>query len=160
MVFWPYHHVEEDERKPLVKTTSKSDVEHGRTLHHSPARCLPTRADVPHACPASSSPGWIDPTHVNSIMMNSSMQRMMSAWCNDDVSMSLTSQHTCQHSGTHLPRHQPRAEPSQAELSRAELEPSRAASRRKGFSVAAPTCNRIWDGIWAVDQARIVLIKS
>ena len=74
--------------KPLVKTASKSDVGHGRTLHHSPARRLPTRADAPHA---SSSPGWVgptripvDPTHENSSMMNSDMvnssaQRMMSA---------------------------------------------------------------------------------
>ncbi|KAJ6959186.1 hypothetical protein NC653_037479 [Populus alba x Populus x berolinensis] len=45
---------EEDDTKPLVKTASKSDVGHGRTLHHSPARRLPTRANAPHA---SSSPG-------------------------------------------------------------------------------------------------------
>lgn len=43
IVFWPYHCVEEAETKPLVKTTSKSDVGHGRTLHHSPAGHLPTR---------------------------------------------------------------------------------------------------------------------
>jgi hypothetical protein len=47
--------------KPLVKTASKSDVGHDRTLHHSPARRLATRAD---ACHASSSPGWADPTRI------------------------------------------------------------------------------------------------
>ena len=61
MVFWPSHCVEEDETKPLVKTTSNSNVEHGRTLHHSPARRLPTRTDASHA---SSSPGWVDPTRI------------------------------------------------------------------------------------------------
>jgi len=61
MVFWPYHCIEEAETKPLVKTTSKSDVGHGRTLHHSPAVRLPTRADAPHA---SSSPEWADPTRI------------------------------------------------------------------------------------------------
>jgi len=64
--------------EPLVKTASKSDVGHGCTLHHSPARRLPTRADAPHV---SSSPGWadrtrilVDPTH-------------MADPDNDDVSM-------------------------------------------------------------------------
>jgi hypothetical protein len=60
--------------KPLVKTASKSDVGHGRTRHHSPVIRLPTRADAPHACHASSSPGWadstripVDPTHVTDL---------------------------------------------------------------------------------------------
>jgi len=98
------------------------------------------------------------------------MLGMTSAWCKCDVSMhsrhamssatSSTSQQTRQQSGTHLPHHQPRAEPSWAELRWAVLKPSRAASRGTGSSVADPTCNRIWDWIWAVDQARIVLIKS
>ena len=61
MKFGPYHRVEEDETKPLVKTTSKSNVGRGRTLHHSPARRLPTRTDAPHA---SSSPVWVDPTRI------------------------------------------------------------------------------------------------
>jgi len=60
--------------KPLVKTASKSDVGHDRTLHHSPARRLPTRADAPHA---SSSPGWADPTRI----------MMTSASRNSDISM-------------------------------------------------------------------------
>jgi len=34
------------------------------------------------------------------------------------------------------------------------------ASRGIRFCAAESTCNRIWDWIWAVDQARIVLIKS
>ena len=99
--------------------------------------------------------------HNCDVSMHSRHDRKASAWCNCDVSMhrwhamSTTSQLTRQHSGTHLPRHQPRAEPS-----RAELEPSWAASRGTGSSVADPTCNRIWDWIWAVHQARIVLIKS
>jgi hypothetical protein len=99
------------------------------------------------------------------IIMYSSMTMMTSAWCNGDVNMysrhamssvtSSTSQQTRQQSGTHLPHHQPRAEPR-----RAELEPSRAASRGTGSSVADPTCNRVWDWIWAVHHTRIVLIKS
>jgi hypothetical protein len=68
--------------KPLVKTASKSDVGHGHTLHHSPARRLPTRADAPHA---SSSPGWADPTHmadpdINDVSMHSRHAR-------DDISL-------------------------------------------------------------------------
>ncbi|KAJ6857455.1 hypothetical protein NC651_038992 [Populus alba x Populus x berolinensis] len=39
--------IEEDDTKLPVKTASKSDVRHGRTLHHSPARRLPTRSDAP-----------------------------------------------------------------------------------------------------------------
>jgi len=61
IVFWPYHYVEEEETKPLVKTASKSNVGHGHTRHHAPVSHLPTRADAPHA---SSSPGWANPTHV------------------------------------------------------------------------------------------------
>jgi len=141
IVFWPYHCVEEEETKPLVKTTSKSDIGHDRTCHHTPVSRLPTRADAPHA---SSSPGWANPTRIP-----------------DDISVyswhakSAPSHLTRQHSGTHMPRHQPRAE-----LSGAELSVSRAASRGIGSSVGDPMCNRIWDWIWAVNQARIVLIKS
>jgi hypothetical protein len=61
IVFWPYHCVEEEETKPLVKTASKLDVGHGRTRRHAPVSRLPTRADAPHA---SSSPGWADPTRI------------------------------------------------------------------------------------------------
>jgi hypothetical protein len=43
IVFRPYHCVEEEKTKPLVKTASKSDIENGRTHHHAPARRLPTR---------------------------------------------------------------------------------------------------------------------
>jgi hypothetical protein len=94
------------------------------------------------------------------------MPGMTSAWCNCDVSMhswhamSATSKLTRHHSGTHQPRHQPRASPSRAELSRAICEMSRAASRGIRFCAAESTCNRIWYWIWAVHQARIVLIKS
>jgi hypothetical protein len=44
---------------------------------------------------------------------------------------------------SHHPRHQPQAEPRRAELSRAELEPSRAASQGIRFCAAESTCNRI-----------------
>jgi len=58
-MFWPYHYVEEEEKKPLVKTASKWDVGHGRMRHHATVSRLPMRADAPHA---SSSPEWADPT--------------------------------------------------------------------------------------------------
>jgi hypothetical protein len=68
MVFWSYHHVEEEETSTLVKTTQNLDIENGRTRHHAPARRLSTRTDTPHAF---SSLGWADltripddPTHV------------------------------------------------------------------------------------------------
>ncbi|KAJ6883727.1 hypothetical protein NC652_030850 [Populus alba x Populus x berolinensis] len=54
--------IEEEETKPLVKTTSKSDVGHGRTRHHAPAKRLPTRVDAPHP---SSLPGWADPIRIS-----------------------------------------------------------------------------------------------
>jgi hypothetical protein len=66
IVFWPYHRVEEEETKPLVKTASKSDVGHGRTLHHSPARRLPsaqtrtTRLHHPDGLPDPNA-RWPDP---------------------------------------------------------------------------------------------------
>ena len=80
-----------------------------------------------------------DPTHVPDRI------RMTSSLCKHDVIMH--NQHaraaTSQQSGTHLPRHQPRAELRRAELSRAVLEQSRAASRGKRFCAAESTCNRI-----------------
>jgi hypothetical protein len=132
IVFWPYHCVEEEETKPLVKTTSKSDVGNGRTRRHAPAGWLATRTDARHASHASSSPGWADPTRPTC----QTRIRMTSSWCKHDASMhswhamSASSHLTRQHSGTHLPRHQTRAEPRRAELSWAELcwsqaEPSR-----------------------------------
>jgi hypothetical protein len=110
------------------------------------------------------------PTWLTRILMTSActvgMPGMTSAWCKCDVSMhsrhvmsaatSSTSQQTRQQSGTHLPHHHPRADLSWAELSRAVLKPS----REIRFCAAESMCNRIWDWIWAVHQARIVLIKS
>jgi len=64
IMFWPYYCVDEEETKPLVKTTSKSDVGHGHTRPHAPTKWRPKRADAPHACHASSSPGWTDPTRI------------------------------------------------------------------------------------------------
>jgi hypothetical protein len=64
IVFWPYHCVEEEETKPLLKTASKSNAGNLRTRHHAPARRLPTRTDARHASHASSSPGWADPTRI------------------------------------------------------------------------------------------------
>jgi hypothetical protein len=63
-MFWPYHYVEEEETKPLVKTASKSDVGHGRTRHHAPTGRLSTHTDAPHACHTSFSPEWADPTRI------------------------------------------------------------------------------------------------
>ena len=155
IVFWPYHCVEEEKTSTLVKITSKSDIEHGHTRLHALTRWLSTRPDAPHS---SSSPGWadltripVDPTHVTD---PDNCDVSMHNW----HAMSVPSQLTRQHSGTHLPHHQQRAELSRAEWSRAKLEPSR--ERGIGSSVANPTCNWIWDWIWAAHQARIVLIKS
>jgi hypothetical protein len=64
IVFWPYHYVEEEETKPLLKTASKSDAGNLRTRHHAPARRLPTRTDARHASHESSPPGWADPTRI------------------------------------------------------------------------------------------------
>jgi len=64
IVFWPYQCVEQKEMKPLVKTSSKSDVGNGRTRHHALAGWLATRTDTRHASHASSSPGWADPTRI------------------------------------------------------------------------------------------------
>jgi hypothetical protein len=50
--------------KSLLKTASKSDVGNVLTRCHAPARFLPTRTDAHHACHASSSPGWADPTRI------------------------------------------------------------------------------------------------
>ena len=62
---------------------------------------------------------------MNNTIMNSNMQRMTSALCNDDISKPLTSQHTCQHSGTHC-------HISSRELSQAKPHGSRAKPRAEG----------------------------
>jgi hypothetical protein len=149
IMFWPYHCVEEEEMKPLVKTAQNSDVGHARTRQHAPERRLPTRTNAPHASHASSSPEWqTRPEYQMTRPTRLTRIRMTSAWHNCDVSMhswhamSATSQLTRQHSGTHQPHHQP-----WAKLSWAELSWSWAASRGIGSSVADPTCNRIWDWI-------------
>jgi len=133
IVFWPYHCVEEEETKPLLKTASQSDVGNRRTRHHAPAKRLSTRIDARHASHASSSPGWADPTRIpddpthvpdpdkDDVIMTPvyTVSRHVSV---QSAATSSTSQQTRQLNGTHLPRHQLRAEPRRAELSRAELE--------------------------------------
>jgi hypothetical protein len=133
IVFWPYHCVEEEETKPLLKTASQSDVGNRRTRHHAPAKRLSTRTDARHASHASSSPGWADPTRIpddpthvpdpdkDDVIMTPvyTVSRHVSV---QSAATSSTSQQTRQLNGTHLPRHQLRAEPRRAELSRAELE--------------------------------------
>jgi len=122
MVFWPYHCVEEEETKPLVKTVQNSDVGHARTRQHAPERRLPMRTNAPHASHASSSPEWqTRPKYQMTRPTRLTRIRMTSAWHNCDVSkhswhaMSATSQLTYQHNGTHQPRHQPWAKLSWAE---------------------------------------------
>ena len=129
-----------------------------RTWLHASARCQPTRA-TRLLCPD----GLTRPEYQTTRPMWLTRIRMMSSWrqhaqlachvSDQSAYMSTTNQLTRQHSGTHLPCHQPRAELSWAE-------PSRAASRGIGSSVTDPRCNRSWDWIWAVNQTRIVLIKS
>jgi len=113
-VFWPYHCVDEEETKSLVKTASKSDFGTVLTRRHAPARWLPTRTDSHHASHASSSPGWADPTRIpddpTHVPDPDEYDVIMTSW----HAMSATSHLTHQHSGTHLPRHQPRAELSRA----------------------------------------------
>jgi len=174
IVFWPYHCVEKEETKPLLKTASKSDIGNVLTRRHT--RLLhPDELTRPEYQTTR-------PTCQTRIMMTS-------LWRNHDAS--IHSQHACKRpvsrhvsvqSACHViiqsaTRQRPvishvisvgptchvtSYEPSWAEpnWSRAELEPSRAASRGIRFCAAESTCNRIWDWIWTVHQARIVLIKS
>jgi hypothetical protein len=184
-VFWPYHYVEEEETKPLLKTASKSDVGNVCTRRHAPARRLATRIDARHASHASSSPGlvdptWIpdDPTHVpdpdkDDVIMTYSWRQHTQSACHasaQSANTSSSSQHACQHPAIrhvitvgptcHIISRKPSwAEPSWAEPFGSRAEPL-AASRGKWFCAAESTCNRIWDWIWAAHQARIVLIKS
>ena len=157
IVFWPYHCVEEEETKPLVKTASKSDVGNVRTRPHAPTTWQSTRADAPHA---SSSPGWADPTRIPVDPTRvTDPDMMMSSWRNGDISMHssstkgwrqpdvmVTSSCTvcmpCQrpvswHVSTEGPTHVIHREPSR--------------SWGIGSSVVDSTCNRIWYWIWAVD---------
>jgi hypothetical protein len=146
-----------------LKTASKSDVGNVLTRRHTPARLLPTRTDARHASHASSSPGWADPTRIpdnpthvpdpdkdDVIMMPVHIVSMHVSAQSADTSSS--SQHAMSAS-SHLPRHRlvirhvitvgPTCHVTRCEPSRAELEPSRAASRGTGSSVVDPTCNRI-----------------
>jgi hypothetical protein len=178
IVFWPYHRVEEEETKPLLKTASKSDVGNIRTRLHAPAGWLPTRTDARHA---SSSPGWADPTRipddlthvpdpdkddvimtpVYTVSMHASRHVSVQSVCHVSVQSVTHQRPVIRHVITMGPTwHVSSREPNHAEPSWAEPNWSRAVSRGIGSSVADPTCNRIWDWIWPVEQARIVLIKS
>jgi len=180
-MFWPYHCIEEEDTKPVLKTASKSDVgnaltcrrgycpraqmratRHTRLLHPDELSWPDpnTRRPDPHGWPGKE---WRQHDIIVMSAYTVGMSGMTSSWCNRDVIMhsrhamssdtSSTSQQPRQQSGTHLPHHQ-----SRAELSRAVWEPSH--ELRDRISVANPKCNRFWDWIWAVYQARIVLIKS
>jgi hypothetical protein len=85
IVFWPYHCVEEEETKPTVKTASKSDVGHGRTLHHSPARRLPRAQTRPTRLLRPDGLTW--PEYQLTRPMWLTWILMTSAWHNCDVSM-------------------------------------------------------------------------
>jgi len=104
---------------------------------------------APHAWHASSSPRWADliddPTHVHDSDK-------------DDVSMThMWHKHVNQHP---VSWHVSTIGPTCHELSWPKPSLSQAMSRGIGSSVANLTCNQIWDWIWAVHQAIIVLMKS
>jgi hypothetical protein len=147
MVFWPYHCEEEEETSTLVKTTQKSDVGHDRTRLQGIYPCAQT-----HPTCLLRQDGLTQPEYQTTRPICMTRIRMTSVWCNCYISMPdwhvmpATSQLTRQHSGSHMPRHRPRTELG--------------LSWGIGSSVVDPTCNRMWDWIWAVDYARIVLIKS
>jgi len=153
IVFWPYHCVEEEETKPLLKTASKSDVGNLRTRHHAPERRLPTRPDARHASHASSSPWWADPTRIPDDPTH------VPDPDKDDVIMTPVYTVSVQ-SARHVINVGPTCHVTSREPSWAEPSWSRAASRGIRFCAAESTCNRIWDWIWTAHQARIVLIKS
>jgi len=125
IVFWPYHCVEEEETKPLLKTASKSDVENVLTRRRGDCPRAQTRATRLLHPDGLTRPEYqmTRPTCQTRMRMTSSCHKhdaSMHSW----HAMSAFSHLTHQHSGTHLPRHQPRAELRRAELSRAEGEDS------------------------------------
>jgi len=82
IVFWPYHCVEEEETKPPVKTASKSDVGHGRTLRQGVcprAQTRPTRLLHPDELTR--------PEYQLTWPMWLTRIRMTSAWHKSDVIM-------------------------------------------------------------------------
>jgi hypothetical protein len=122
IVFSPYNCVEEEETKPLLKTTSKSDVGIVITRRHVPARLLATRHTRLLRPDGLTRPEYqtARPTCQTRIRMTLSWRKhgaSMHSW----HTMSASSQLTRKHCGTHLPRHQPRAELSWAKLSWAKL---------------------------------------
>jgi len=189
-MFWPYHCLEEEETKPLLKTASKSDVGKRRTRRRGDCPRAQTRATrhtrLLHPDKLTR------PEYQTTRPTFQTRIRMTSTWRNHDVSIHSqharqrpVSRHVIVQSACHViiqsaTRQRPvirhvitvgptchvinrvpsRAKPSRAELSRAVLKPSRATSRGIRFYAAESTCNRIWDWIWAAHQARIVLIKS
>jgi hypothetical protein len=152
IVFWPYHCVEEEETKPLVKTTSKT----------SSRAVTRQRGDCPRA--------QTRPTRVRHLLHLDGMTRpeyqltrptcqtqimMMSSWRKHDVSIPVGM--PCQRHGSIVG---PTCHVISCEPSRVVLELSQASSQGIRFCAAESMCNQIWDWIWAAYQSRIVLIKS
>jgi hypothetical protein len=148
IMFWPYHCVEEEETKPLVKTASKSGFENVLTRHHAPARLLAMRHTRLLHLDELTLPECqtTRPTCQTRI-------RMTSSWHNHDASMhswhamsSSVSSHVIVQSADTSSLWDPPATSSatsRAELSRAVCEPSRAPSWGRRFCAAESTCNRI-----------------
>jgi len=90
IVFWPYHRVEEEETKPLLKTASKSDVGNVLTRRHAPARLLPTRATrhtrLLHPDELT------QPEYQTTRPTCQTRIRMTSSWRNHDASMHVSAQ--------------------------------------------------------------------
>jgi len=155
-MFWPYHCVEEEEMKPLLKTASKTS---SRAITRRRGDCPRTQTRSTRHTRLLHPDELTRPEYQTTRPMCQTWIKMTSSWrqytqsAPSQHAMSSYSHQTRHHSGSHRPRHQPRSEPRR-------VEPSQAASWERRFCAAESTCNRIWDWIWAVDQARIVLIKS
>jgi len=112
---------------------------------------------APHACHTSSSPGWANLTRIPDDLTD--VTNPDGGWRHHDVIM-LSACQLASHVSWHVSITGPTCHDISHEPSWAEPSLSCAVSRGIGSSVADPTCNPIWDWIWAVHQARIVLIKS
>jgi hypothetical protein len=131
--------------------------ENGAKIRRQKWPYAPTRADAPHACHTSSSPGWANLTRIPDDLTD--VTNPDGGWRHHDVIM-LSACQLASHVSWHVSITGPTCHDISREPSWAEPSLSCAVSRGIGSSVADPTCNPIWDWIWAVHQARIVLIKS